>query len=501
MPTPTHAVPAAALLPSVLGTSAAASPFPASADLVAPTFVGVSGAASPLRIAPGSKLDQASHRTHPAASLLGTTQTSDVPNDSGPPDAGSTRRYTYLEYNQEEFIKNLEQLVDPSRWAGDCKKMRKVIVRISIVHSFFLQASHVRQVKWHKSFKKHDQPVPVFLEEVAVFFADLTANGAASHQGLVRFLHNLRNRNRDPTLYHYYHSDGSSHVGHRIGNEAPLAALQVEGVPVAITPAEGETRVHTPPLKPVVSQSRVPTHPPVAGPSGLSTRQPSHLPPDAVPKRSTRTTSRAQAQKHNVTSGKGKVRYVNISSGDEEDEEDELESEEDMDERPIKKEPDPDYTTRSGAKRSRRRKPKAEPKASALVQESDDDEGPTVIDRFAVAGENDPACSYCADHQVPCEFVVDEWITQCKLCQSRRVGCSVSPAKVFALKTSGRKRFRQFQGNATVKKDPSAAKVPRATPAARNSNMKKSGLGIGSQPNICKYLPFLSSIYFSNIFF
>ena len=206
--------------------------------------------------------------------------------------------------------------------------------------------------------------------------------------------------------------------------------------------------------------------------------------------------------------GKGKARYVPIDSDDEEEEEDELESEEEMGGPIVKKEPadvkmeaDPDYitytkeirmsdseydglATRLSAKRSRRRKPKAEPKTPALVKDTDDEEGPVIIDRFAIGGENDPACNYCMEREVPCEFMVDEWITQCKLCQRRKVGCSISAAKVVILKNSGKKRPRPVQGSSTirpqVKKERAKTKAPRARPASRSTKRKQSGLGIGS---------------------
>jgi len=294
-------------------------------------------------------------------------------------------------------------------------------------------------------------------------------------------------------------------------------------------------RVPSPPVDPRtgVFHPRVPTPQPVAGPSNIRvtgepltwpsnehvigdpSRRPSHLPPDAVPKRSTRTRLTAPKRKGKEPAGKGKARYVPIDSNDEAEEEDELESEEEM---VVKKEPadvkledDPDYiaytreimmsdseydgpTTRSGAKRSRRRKTKAEPKTPALVKETDDEEEPAVIDRFAVAGENDPACNYCMEREVPCEYMVDEWITQCKLCQRRKVGCSVSAAKVVILKNSGKKRPRP-QGNATtrpqIKKERAKKEVPRPTPAPRSKKRKQSGLGIRSRPNMRQYLHLL----------
>jgi len=166
---------------------------------------------------------------------------------------------------------------------------------------------------------------------------------------------------------------------------------------------------------------------------------------------------------------------------------------------------DSDYQeprTLSTATNARRRKPNAVPKTLALAQDAKDEDGPVVIDRFAVAGVNDPPCNNCASRHIPCEFFVDEWVTRCKLCHWKKVGCTVSAPKRFALKNSGRKRVRPLKANnitrSTVKKEPTMTKVPRSTPATRNSHRKnlEAVVGVSShRRDICE--SFQSSILYS----
>ena len=50
---------------------------------------------------------------------------------------------------------------------------------------------------------KHEQSVPVFLDDTAVFFLDITAQEAACHRGLIQFLDKQRNpklQNPAPTM-------------------------------------------------------------------------------------------------------------------------------------------------------------------------------------------------------------------------------------------------------------------------------------------------------------
>ena len=207
---------------------------------------------------------------------------------------------------------------------------------------------------------------------------------------------------------------------------------------------------------------------------------------------------------------KGKQKYRELSSDSEYEEEDQLESEEDTEPPIIKQEPlteQPGFQayarevqiemeleaeaeregprTRSSGTNGPRRKVKAEPKTPAVVPDTDEEEDtPMVVDRFAAAGENDPPCNNCVSRSVTCQYVVDEWVTQCKLCQRQKVGCSISATKVLALKNSGRKRPRAPRGTTTrapVKREAKPPKVPRRTPAPRKSRNKRAGLGISAR--------------------
>ena len=303
--------------------------------------------------------------------------------------------------------------------------------------------------------------------------------------------------------------------------EPPSAALNVAPVPPETRPSSA-----APPLPP--APDRAPSLPSLVRPfllrpAGFSTHMPSYLHPNTMPMNSY-TTTRHQYPS-NATHDKGKGRHREVSSADEEENEDEVKLEEEM---VIKKEPttvklgsddekyvphkkeiklyDSDYQgpmTLSTATNAPRRKPNAVPKTPALTQDAEDEDGPVVIDRFAVAGVNDPPCNNCASRHIPCEFFVDEWITQCKLCQRKKVGCTASAPKLFALKTSGRKRLVRPSKvdnttRSTVKKEPTMTKVPQPTPATRNSRRKNLEAVVEVSPrrrDICGLLQ--SSILYS----
>ena len=255
--------------------------------------------------------------------------------------------------------------------------------------------------------------------------------------------------------------------------------------------------------------------PPSPGPSAIPPRPCLSPNPQAVagrsqridPSVSIRSTHTARRQPSRMMiGGKGKEKYCDLSSASEDQEEDELESEIDTGGWLIKQEPLSDHLDfqayaqevqlddmelhssecqGSRARSTATNAPKAELKTPLLVPEVDDEDSPTVVDRLAAAGENNPPCSSCARRNIPCQYVVDEWVTQCKLCQRQRVGCSVSAAKTLALKSSGRKRLRPSKVNnitrVTVKKElKEETKAHQATPMARNSRKKKTGLGSGS---------------------
>jgi hypothetical protein len=277
--------------------------------------------------------------------------------------------------------------------------------------------------------------------------------------------------------------------------EPPSTALKVVPVPPVTWPSSA-----APPLLP--APHRVPSPPSdvrpfLLRPAGFPTHRPSYLPPNTMPMNSYTTTRRQYSS--NATRGKGKERQREVSSADEEESEDEAELEE---ENVIKEEPitvklgsddeeyvphkkeikldDSDYQgprTLSSATNARSRKPNAVLKMPALAQDAEDEDGPVMIDRFAVAGVNDPPCNNCASRHIPCEFFVDEWITQCKLCHRKKAGCTVSAPKLFALKSSGRKRLRRpskvdSTTRSIAKKEPTMTKVPQPTPATRNSRRK-----------------------------
>ena len=288
------------------------------------------------------------------------------------------------------------------------------------------------------------------------------------------------------------------------GNVPPMANQPpAVGGPQPPTATMGPAPVH------------VPTPQPEAGPSGQRQSpgprigNPGHRQRvQAVPMMSTHIARPRQQPTRGSSDIKGKQRYREPSSGSEY-EEDELESKDDSEAPVIKQEPlaeQPGFqayarevqiemeleaeaervkpkTGALAAKRPRR-KVKPEPKTPAIVPDTDDEEDtPRVVDQYAAAGENDPPCNNCASRNVTCQFVVDEWLTQCKLCQRQKVGCSVSAAKVLALKNSGRKRPRPAKGTTTrapVKREAKPPKVPRQTPAPRKSRNKRAGLGIGS---------------------
>jgi hypothetical protein len=260
----------------------------------------------------------------------------------------------------------------------------------------------------------------------------------------------------------------------------------------------------------------VATPQPEAGPSrqrqspGPRSGKPSHRRGvQVVPMMSTHLARPRQQPARRSSDIKGKQRYRELSSASEY-EEDELESEDDSEAPVIKQEPlaeqpglqahprDVQITmqledeaervkpkTRASAAKEARRKVKADPKTPAIVHDTDEEEDtPMVVDRFAAAGENNPPCNNCTSRNVTCQFVVDEWLTQCKLCQRQKVGCSVSAAKVLALKNSGRKRPRPAKGTTTrapMKKEANPLKVPRQTPAPHKSRNKRAGLGISSR--------------------
>jgi hypothetical protein len=238
--------------------------------------------------------------------------------------------------------------------------------------------------------------------------------------------------------------------------------------------------------------------------------RPGHLSPPKTAPRMSNHSSRPHRQATRGTSDiKGKGKYRELSSGSEYGEDDELESEDNVEAPVIKQEPLADQPgfqayarevqmemeldaeaerdgprTRSSATKGSRRKLKAEPKTPAVVPDTDEEDTPMVVDRFAAAGENDPSCNNCASRGVTCQYVVDEWVTQCKLCQRQKVGCSVSAVKVLALKNSGRKRPRAAKGTTTrapVKREAKPPKITRQTPAPRKSRNKRTGLGISSR--------------------
>lgn len=211
---------------------------------------------------------------------------------------------------------------------------------------------------------------------------------------------------------------------------------------------------------------------------------------------------------------KGKKKYRELSESPEYDEEDQLDSEYESEEPVVKEEPtsihpgllayareiefDMDVDQEEGvptklkkdpgAKPSRRRV-KPEPKTPAIVPPDSDEEeedAPRVVDRLAAAGENDPACQNCIRRNVQCQYVVDEWVTQCKLCQKQKAGCSISAAKVLALKNSGRKRPRAVIGSTSRRP---VKKEPKSAPAPRKSKTKRQGLGIGSRRREASELP------------
>ncbi|KIM35991.1 hypothetical protein M413DRAFT_32034 [Hebeloma cylindrosporum] len=379
-------------------------------------------------------------------------------------------------------------------------------------------------VKFHRSFKNNGQPIPTLLDQVALYFVDMDKWPAQCHAALVKFLTEKDQPKvalapptgpppptRAPTPSHVPVS--STLVQPPIvlaPSQVPLSSTSLQPPVVLVQPSTAAVQscplphpVPGPPHKSLMFKpSPIPTPlvagpstPPVAGPS----KAPS-LPPKApgLPVQR-RTISKppppSPAPRRNLRSrpdrkGKGKAKYVEPSEA--EDEEDELESEEET----VIKE-DPDWKAmeldRPSPKPSRKRKVKAEPKSAERVEDSDDDEeAPTVIDRFAIAGENEPSCNNCVNRQIACEYFVDEWVTQCRFCHKQKVGCSISAAKVLALKQSGRKRPRapRGSGNTTsrprvkrepasrsrTKEEPTTSKVPRSsTPAPRRPRKRSSG--------------------------
>ena len=285
---------------------------------------------------------------------------------------------------------------------------------------------------------------------------------------------------------------------------------------------------------------RVATPAPVAGPStirstGIQIGRPAHLPPNAVPMMSTRRSRPAHVQpSRKAADKKGKKKYRELSESPEYDEEDQLDLEYESEEPVVKEEPtsihpgllayarEVDFNMDvdedkgvpmkikkdPGVKPSRRRV-KPEPKTPAIVPPDSDEEeedAPHVVDQLAAAGENDPACQNCIRRNVQCQYVVDEWVTQCKLCQKQKAGCSISAAKTLALKASGRKRPQAVIGTTArcpVKKETKSAKVVRQTPAPRKSRTKKQGLGIRSrrretsEPTINTFMDSCSNHLFS----
>ena len=71
------------------------------------------------------------HALTPAAPLVAPAGISDVPNDNSPHKSRTSRTHAYLNYNEEEFKKNLQHLViDATRWAEGRLDMRTRVVRI-----------------------------------------------------------------------------------------------------------------------------------------------------------------------------------------------------------------------------------------------------------------------------------------------------------------------------------------------------------------------------------
>jgi hypothetical protein len=373
--------------------------------------------------------------------------------------------------------------------------------------------SRLGQVKWHKSFTKRAIPLPSLLSAVIPCFVDLKDDPAVCHQQLVEFL-----KAQPPT---FVSTPVSSSVlqptpaPHEVvPNPIPAPPATLPLVATSLRPHQlaGSSMILDDP-PPVAS---VPTNPlqsvtlqPVAGPSRprlsnvLQIGRPARLPHNAVPLRSTHVSRPRRQPRRQASEGKDKQTFYT-----EHEEEDELESEEETEGQFIKQEPlsglarfqdharkveleielqdeanSSGPRTRSSVANANRRIPKPGPKTPALFQETDDEDTPSVVDRFAAAGENDPPCNNCAGRNVPCHYVVDEWVTQCKLCQRQKVGCSVSAQKVLALKKSGRKRPRPTKGTtaqAPVKREAKPPKVPRLTPVPRRPRTKRAGDGIGS---------------------
>ena len=360
---------------------------------------------------------------------------------------------------------------------------------------------------------------------------DLLDNPARCHKGLVRFLSVQNYRSGGTPTSNTNPIPVASPVALRVAIdsspttilptpsmvEPPSTALEV----VPVLPATQPSSV-APPLPP--APHRVPSPPPVVRPSciRLNDRRPSHLPPNAMPMSS--WTSSLHQYPSNTTRDKGKGRHREVSAAYEEEDEDEAEltvikaepitvklGPDDEKYVPHKQELD-DYDYQGprilSTTNARRRKLKAEPKTLRLVQDAEDEDEPVVIDRFAVAGINDPPCKNCADRHIPCEFFVDEWVTQCKLCQRQKAGCTVSAPKVLALKSSGRKRTRTLPSKpnnttrSTVKKEPTMINVSQSTPDSQNSSRKnlKAGVGVSSRrQDICESTQSLILYLFSNI--
>jgi hypothetical protein len=364
--------------------------------------------------------------------------------------------------------------------------------------------------------------IPPLLAAVIPCFVDLIDDPAGCHRQLVEFLRGEGQFTSSPPVA------GSDPVG-AAALHSPQAMLDVAPeilpTPPAPAPLANTTPVPNEPRIPDGTSTQVAsgdgtvrrpaTPPPVAGPSktrtssGVPIGPPTHPRRTTVPMMSTHIARPRQQPPRTTNSGKGKQKYRELTSGSEYEEEDELESEEESEGRVVKEEPISDHpgfqayarevqiemeleeeavregrTPQGSAAKAPRRKMKAEPKTPAVVPDSDEEDAPTVVDRFAAAGENDPACLNCVGRNVTCQYVVDEWVTQCKLCQRQKVGCSISAGKVLALKNSGRKRPRAANGTtsrAPVKREVKAPKVPRPTPAPRKAKTKRAGLGLGSR--------------------